>query len=242
MVTTDKDTEITVGGVQLTDERGRDILGIDKEDWFRIVGMFEKAANSDSRSLQWYPLKNFYYRLGEYFYNNFIKNSSILLLDTFWFRDRIYAVRSDGNLRNITLVSPFIYLVLECFGQRIWKLHKKKDDSHIFRYYSGSYDDSDAKYRNSYIKYCSNVNSICGFGYYIKTDVKNFYDSISIERLFEIIQEKCHDDKINYLYSLLFYKELIKYCGFGKFPTIENSVSLSYLACILYWRMLIILS
>ncbi len=224
-----------VGGLFINDARGRDILNISKEEWNNVICMYEYVADSKHMHLlQWYPLQNIYFKLKITFYNEYISNSSVVMLDSFWYKEPTYALRSDGNIRNITLVSPLLFLVIECFGRKIWSNFEERKDDRVHRYYSGNYEKLDANYHDSYVKYCSEVNNFSGFGYYIKTDIKNFYDSISLDTFFKIITQKIKAVSELHLYSLLFYEELFKYCGNGKYPTIDNSVALSYLSCIVY--------
>ena len=228
----DEDYDV-VGAILPKDNRDKNILNIDKYTWSTVVNMYVNALdNSYVHQLQWTPLKNMKVLSTDSFYNKYVQDSSIVVLNAFWFKCRSYVMRPDGNVRSVTLVSPLIFLVIECFGRMIYQKHNKNTDTRLKRYYSGNYDDNDPKYRTSYMSYCKDVNHESGFSYYIKTDIKNFYDSISIDLLFDKIIEKTDNDP--HLYSFHFFKELLKYAGYGKYPTIDNSVALSYLASMLF--------
>lgn len=179
-----------VGGLPIDDARGKDILNISEREWNNVICMYEYVADSKHMHLlQWYPLQNIYFNLKGTFYDEYIGNSSIVMLDSFWYKELTYALRSDGNVRNITLVSPLLFLVIECFGRKIWSDFEERMDDRVHRYYSGNYEKLDANYHDSYVKYCTEVNNFSGFGYYIKTDIKNFYDSISLDVFFKIITQ-----------------------------------------------------
>jgi len=186
----DEDYDV-VGAILPKDNRDKNILNIDKYTWSTVVNMYVNALdNSYVHQLQWTPLKNMKVLSTDSFYNKYVQDSSIVVLNAFWFKCRSYVMRPDGNVRSVTLVSPLIFLVIECFGRMIYQKHNKNTDTRLKRYYSGNYDDNDPKYRTSYMSYCKDVNHESGFSYYIKTDIKNFYDSISIDLLFDKIIEK----------------------------------------------------
>lgn len=69
------------------------------------------------------------------------------------------------------------------------------------------------------------------YDYFYKFDIANFFDSIDINLLFELINEK---KEILDTRSSLIYKRLLQLIGDNKFPTIENSPTLSYLATYIY--------
>ena len=224
-------TEKKLDNIPLFDSK-YSCLNISKDDWMIVSSMYEKVSRGKFHQLQWITFKNTFFSQNEDFYNEYISNSSIMCLDSYWFRERTFSLKTDGGLRSTSIVSPFIFLTIESFGRSLWNSYRDKIDKkyskNVFRYYSGDYEQNDASYKNSYKTYCDKVNEESGFKYYVKTDIKNFYDSIQLDLLFDIITQKLDKTNSHDLYTMLLYKELFKYAGFGKFPTIESSVGLSY--------------
>lgn len=71
--------------------------------------------------------------------------------------------------------------------------------------------------------------------YFIKTDITNFFSSINIDILFDRIDRICNKDAVKLTQTeITLYKELLLYCGNGRFPLIENSLASSYLATVVY--------
>jgi AbiA family abortive infection protein len=73
------------------------------------------------------------------------------------------------------------------------------------------------------------------YQYFIKTDLSDFYNNIDIDLLINTIDEKVNFEAIGITQTeLLIYKELLLYCGRGRFPLIENSMCSSFLSTIIY--------
>lgn len=69
----------------------------------------------------------------------------------------------------------------------------------------------------------------------IKIDITSFFANINVDKLISQIDEVCNSEKVIFTQTQLhLFKELLKYCGNGKFPLIENSMASSYLATIVY--------
>src|SRR5699024_4172945 len=70
------------------------------------------------------------------------------------------------------------------------------------------------------------------YTYFYKFDVTNFYDSIDINLLFRKINKQ--NNVVIDLRSSLIYKRLMQAIGNNKYPTVENSTTLSFLATYIY--------
>ena len=71
--------------------------------------------------------------------------------------------------------------------------------------------------------------------YFIKTDITNFFANISVDKLIAQIDKVCNSDTVTFSQTQLhLFKELLTYCGNGRFPLIENSVASSFLATVVY--------
>ncbi|RIO29429.1 abortive infection protein, partial [Staphylococcus saprophyticus] len=66
---------------------------------------------------------------------------------------------------------------------------------------------------------------------FYKFDISNFFDAIDMNLLFKLINER---EEVLDTRSSLIYKRLLQQIGGNKFPTVENSASLSYLATYIY--------
>lgn len=96
----------------------------------------------------------------------------------------------------------------------------------------------DVMYKKSYDEFYNSINSNKkDFDYYLKTDLSNFFSNINVNILVEKIDGNCNKNgnKISIASSeLKVLKDILEYAGFGKFPTIENSVATSFLATNVY--------
>lgn len=171
------------------------------------------------------------YIKSEVFFNKFIKNNAIFNDQfTFDYPDH-YLQKFSGSFRNAKLVPPLIFLYLESIGYQVSKDYKRLEND-VRCYYAGNLLKKDSYYRNSYNEFYLDINeSSRHYGYYIKFDVSNFFESIDINRLFQKINAY---DTIIDLRTELIYKRLLQSIGNYKFPIIENSSTLSYLATYVY--------
>lgn len=73
------------------------------------------------------------------------------------------------------------------------------------------------------------------YQYFIKTDLRNFFANISVDKLVHQIDAVCNSDELCFTQTQLqLYKELLLFSGEGRFPLIENSMASSYLATVVY--------
>ena len=210
--------------------------------WKEICKMyFLLKSGSKKAYLQWFPLtklatcekKNL---CSEDFYNRYIKNFSFILFKDNLHQSNNFLQKSDGSFRSSSLISPTLYLVLQAIGKEIYDLYRETRDKDISIYYAGSYKALRPSYKQDYDEFFKEINSnIDEFEYFIKTDITNFYSSISINKLIARIDKICNSTSIQISQSdLLIIKELLLFCGDGNFPLIENSLASSYLSTIIY--------
>ncbi|MBT8853187.1 hypothetical protein ACXO4H_09665, partial [Lactobacillus delbrueckii subsp. bulgaricus] len=63
-------------------------------------------------------------------------------------------------------------------------------------FYAGNYKESRAKYKRDYDSFYKSVNAYAEqCQYFIKTDIKSFYQNINVNNLIERINNVCNDEK-----------------------------------------------
>ena len=191
--------------------------------------------------MQWYPFTRLSKHdkailVSEKYFNEVIKTGVFLYYPENFLTPNNYIMKSDGNFRNASLVSPLMYLLLLTIGKSISKRYHSFRPHGIEVFYAGNYNENRLYYRKDYDIFFKTINELSqSYRYFIKTDIKDFFSNIDVNLLF---------DKIDYRFSktgtpisqkdLLIYKELIQCLGQGEFPLIENSVASSYLATVIY--------
>ncbi|MCM1546125.1 MAG: AbiA family abortive infection protein [Clostridiales bacterium] len=198
-------------------------------------------TNTKKSYLQWFPFTKLSHTekeviSSEDFYNNYIKTFSFILFPNNLYQSNNFIQKSDGSFRNASLVSPILYLALQAMGKEIFDIYNHTRSSNVSVYYAGSYEFLRPNYKQEYDSFFKKINSnIDSFQYFIKTDITNFYSSININKLIARIDEICNNSKMKISQSeLLIFKELLLFCGNGKFPLIENSVASSFLSTVVY--------
>lgn len=222
------------------------MFGISINQWREICNMYIKPPSANinilSSYLQWYPyfrISNNYDKqhiISKEFFNKYIKNGNCLLYPSVTFKDKNYILKSDGTFRNATLLSPLLYLLLQCIGKTIFEKYSSSRPDDIVVFYGGDYQSGDAHYKSSYHNFYNAVNDASSeYRYYIKTDIKDFYDNINLDLLLSIIDSKINTPNQQISPSQLYlYKRFFSYCGDGRFPLVENSICSSYLSTIIY--------
>jgi len=202
---------------------------------------FSLSYGSKKSYLQWFP----FFKLSKSdeenlssldFYKNFIEKGSFILFDKSSNVTENYLLKPDGSFRDATLVDPVLYLVLQCVGREINKNYHSLRQSSISVHYAGNYDNNDCRYKAEYDTFFKEINaSATKNSYFIKTDIRNFFSNINVDKLVEQIDKVCNQTTVTISQTqLLIYKSLLLYCGNGRFPLIENSIASSYLATIIY--------
>jgi len=191
--------------------------------------------------LQWFPFiklsnEDKKYIIGEDFFKRFIKSGLFLLFSETWFVCNNYMLKVDGNFRNASLVSPILYLVSLTIGKKISKYYKYNRPTDIILYYAGNYDKNIFSYEREYDAFCKKILNLSkNYMFFIKTDIKDFYSNIDVNRLIKILDDNININEVNILQKeLMIYKELLLYIGQNEFPLIENSLVSSYLSTVIY--------
>ena len=151
-------------------------------------------------------------------------------------RSENFLQKADGSFRDSSLVAPLPYLMLQAIGKEIYECYITHRPTEISTYYAGNYEFMRPKYKQDYDEFFKELNScIDKYQYFIKTDITNFFTNISVDKLVAQIDAVCNSKKIVFTQTQLhLLKELLKYCGNGRFPLIENSIASSYLSTIEY--------
>lgn len=218
------------------------MFGIKYDTWEKVCSMYFSLSSGSLKSyLQWFPFtklkgKDIKYMASESFYNKYIKTSSFLLFPYVMHQSENFLQKGDGSFRDSSLVSPILYLVLQCVGKAIHDKYNCVRPKAISVYYAGNYENMRPSYKQDYDDFFKEINScIEGYQYFIKTDITNFFSNINVDKLVAWIDKICNDKKVEFTQMQLhLYKELLKYCGNGRFPLIENSVASSFLATVVY--------
>ena len=216
------------------------MLNLKYEDWKSVCEMHLSQKNNRLRNyLQWYPIynnKGINFDDTGYFYK-YINNGSFSILKGFTIRTDNYIQKGDGSFRKSSLLSPSLYLILQTIGKTIYDSYKSERPEDIIVYYAGNYSTMDCFYKKSYDSFYKDINYfIENYSYYIKTDIRDFFNNINVNKLFSQIdkqQKKDNNVCLNPL-QLQIFKDLILYTGNEGFPLVENSMASSYLATEIY--------
>jgi len=191
--------------------------------------------------LQWYPFTRLSAHekstlISEEFFNRVIKSGLFLYYSENWLITNNYIMKGDGNFRNASLVSPIMYLIALTIGKNISKAYQSKRQPVISVFYAGNYTENRFYYRKDYDIFFKTINDLSqSFKYFIKTDVKDFFSNIDMNRLFDMINSRFAETNVQISQKdLLVYKELLACLGQSEFPLIENCTASSYLATMIY--------
>lgn len=218
------------------------MLGIKYETWKNICNMYFSLGDGSTKSyLQWFPFTKLTETdkstiTSEDFYYNYIHTPSFVLFPSAMHRSENFLQKGDGSFRDSSLVSPVLYLVIQAIGKEIFECYSSQRPADVSAYYAGNYAYMRPKYKQDYDDFFKELNSYTEeYPYFIKTDVTNFFANINIDKLINQIDSICNANEVVFTQAQLhIFKELLKYCGNGRFPLIENSVSTSFLATIVY--------
>lgn len=218
------------------------MFGVSYDTWKSICNMyFSLNAGSQKAYLQWFPFTKLSSAdkeniSGEEFYNSYIKTASFMLFPPAMHQSENYLQKGDGSFRDSSLVAPVLFLFLQSIGLEVHNHYLPIRPSDISVYYAGNYEYLRPKYKQDYDDFFKELNaSIDEYQYFIKTDITNFFANISVDRLISQIDKVCNSGTVVFSQTQLhLFKELLTYCGNGRFPLIENSVASSYLATVVY--------
>ena len=186
---------------------------------------FSKLSNADKETIK-----------SKDFYEKYIDSASFVLFPFIMHQSENFLQKGDGSFRDSSLVSPILYLMLQAVGKEIYEQYVTHRPLNISAYYAGNYEFMRPKYKQDYDNFFKELNTcIDEYQYFIKTDVTNFYANINVDKLIAQIDAVCNSENIVFTQTQLhLFKELLKYCGNGRFPLIENSVASSFLSTIVY--------
>ena len=218
------------------------MFGISYNTWKKVCDMyFMLKMGSQKAYLQWFPFTKLSSAdkesiSGEEFYNSYIKTASFMLFPPAMHQSENYLQKGDGSFRDSSLVAPVLFLFLQSIGLEIHNHYSPIRPPDISVYYAGNYEHLRPKYKQDYDDFFKELNaSIDDYQYFIKTDITNFFANISVDKLIAQIDKVCNSDTIAFSQTQLhLFKELLTYCGNGRFPLIENSVASSFLATVVY--------
>ena len=217
------------------------MFNIDYDLWLEICEYYlsinERKLN---KYLQWYPLsllknKDSTDIKDKGFYEKYIANGNFVLYERLMLKTDNYLQKNDGSYRESSLISPILYLVIQCIGKQYANHYSDTRDSNIICFYAGNYKTGRLTYKTEYDSFYKTINQEAdSYEYYIKTDLSNFYHSINVDLLFQLIDEKINSNNVIPTNELYYFKQLLRYLGNGHFPLIENSVASSFLATKVY--------
>lgn len=218
------------------------MFGITYDTWKQTCQMYFKLSIGSKKAyLQWFPFSKITTEEEEYissedFFDNYIKSFSFVLFPEAMHQSENFLQKGDGSFRDSSLVSPILYLLLQAIGKEIANHYKPIRNSFIDVFYAGNYEYMRAKYKQDYDEFYKLINdNISEYQYFIKTDITSFFSNINVDILIDLIDNSSNIEKTNFTPTQLkMIKELLIYCGAGKFPTIENSIASSFLATIVY--------
>lgn len=219
-----------------------DMLGITYDTWVSICDMFFSMGEKTQKSyLQLFPLSKVTESdkseiSSREFFDNYITTGGFVFFPEIMLCSKNYIQKGDGSFRDSALVSPLLFLILQCIGMEISKKYSSNRPKDIGVYYAGNFEYKRAIYKKDYDDFFKDINASAErYQYYIKTDVTNFFNTISVNSLIEQIDSVCNCGENTISQAQLFlYKELLLYCGDGVFPLVETSVASSYLATVVY--------
>lgn len=213
------------------------MINMEYDTWNKACeGIFRQSKQSLNKYLQLYPFSilsddEMEEIKSEEFFYKFIKSGALFKNKLVFDFPRHYIQKNNSSFRNSKLVSPIIFIYLECIGYHVCKAYMR-DSTKTRCYYAGNIPELDFHYKNSYERYYADINDCSQlYQYYYKFDVTNFFDSLDINILFERINKT---STIIDSRTALIYKRLLQSIGSGKYPTVEKSCSLSFLATYVY--------
>lgn len=221
---------------------GERLFSFEYEDWKMICSQINiQKHGRKAMYLQWYPFtrlstKEINTLISEEFFNSFVKPGLFLYYSENWLITNNYIMKGDGNFRNASLVSPIMYLVALTVGKNISKSYLSRRQRSIDVFYAGNYAENRLYYKKDYDIFFKTLNDLSqSFSYFIKTDVKDFFPNIDMNKLFDMINRRFAETNVQVSQKdLLIYKELLLCLGQGEFPLIENCAVSSYLATVVY--------
>lgn len=218
------------------------MFDITYETWKDTCQMYlDLGKGTKAAYLQWFPFTKIssddqYTISSESFYNRYIKSGAFVLFPAFMHRSENLIQKGDGSFRDSSLVSPILYLVLQALGKEISMVYSPIRGTQIEVFYAGNYDKMRPEYKQDYDAFFKTINAhIDESQYFIKTDLSSFFSNINVDFLISMVDSICNKDAVCFSQTQLsILKELLLYCGGGRFPLVENSIASSFLATVVY--------
>lgn len=168
--------------IKKIENRGRYMFGITYDNWKNTCEMyFGPGTDSKKAYLQWFP----FYKLSkenedmiksEAFYTKFIESGCFVFYPSAMHHSENFIQKNDGSFREAVLVSPIMYLVLQCIGREIFNRYTEKRPRNISVFYAGAYNENRPKYKRSYDDFFKYLNlRMEKYDYFIKTDITDFF-------------------------------------------------------------------
>lgn len=222
-------------------------LGITYESWQETCEMFLSPVN-DFRLrqiflmyIQDYPftkltLKDKQEIESTDFYTKYIESGAILFNDSVLFRTKNFVIKNSGGFRNSQLLSPFMFLIQQAIGLEVQKRYQeiRDDDENLIAFYSGNFSTHNVLYKDEYQNFSkwNNYYAVEDYPYFIKTDLSDYFTNINLSELVASMNKRC-SKKFTPLQQKTIV-DVFSYCGNGKYPLVQNSVSSSFLATKVY--------
>lgn len=218
------------------------MLGITYDTWKNTCQMyFDLGKGTKASYLQWFPFTKISSAdqdtiASEEFYNRYIKSGAFVLFPSAMHRSENFIQKGDGSFRDSSLLSPVLYLILQALGKEISRVYLPQRGNQIEVFYAGNYDEMRPKYKQDYDDFFKAINAHIGESqFFIKTDLSSFFSNINVDLLVSRIDSICNKDAVCFSQTQLsIFKELLLYCGGGRFPLVENSIASSFLATVVY--------
>lgn len=211
------------------------MIRIKYKTWKTTCELIKKYSDKFGKFyLQLYPIKfcNNYEDIieEEYFHNN-ILNGRFLMEEDNYIVCENYEIKEDGTFRNKTLISPILYIYYTAIVMEISEKYYKKRNSNISVRYAGNYKEGRLHYKQEYYEFIDELEkSSFIYDTYIKIDIKDFYESIDIDKLIYLLKNSIPMNEK----EQMSIKEFLFLIGNKKFPQIDGGIASSYLATIVY--------
>lgn len=169
------------------------------------------------------------------FYKQYISTGAILFNNSVLFRTNNFITKNSGGFRNSQLLSPFLFLIQQAISIEIQKRYqvRRKNNVNLIAFYSGNFEFRRILYKNEYKEFTKWNNYYAeSYPYFIKTDLSDYFANIDLNKLINLVNKRC-DKKFMPLQQKTIV-DIFRYCGNGKYPLVQNSVSSSFLATIVY--------
>lgn len=182
---------------------------------------------------QWYPFSilsktDWEVLSSEAFFSTYIQDGAFLICRSMRFTTKGFVQKQGIAFRDSVLVSPVLFLYLLAFGIEYQGVFVDSRPEMVCEY-AGNIAKKQVHYWRSYQRYRAHMRIAKGsYSYYLKTDIANFFGSINVDKLISKMQD-CSNGGFSATDGL-FLRALLLYCGEGKYPTIQNHPTLSFLA------------